>query len=80
MDADHALHERSKRLDAKREIGERRKRHAQFAKQIGLRNKAIAQWQLAIDHGRARAGVDLGDLDAVRADLRADAAARAIIY
>ena len=67
---------------AQRPVGDRRDRRAERGRaRSGARDQPVAQREAgrASRSSRARLRVDLGDVDALRADLRADAAARAVV-
>src|ERR1035437_6372328 len=80
MDLEQLLAQDPRRAEAQREVGQRRNRRAQLPEHRGASDDPIAQRQalLALELV-ARLGVDLGDFDSLRADLRADPATGAVV-
>src|SRR4051794_20380173 len=80
VDAHRLLDEHPDRLVAQRPVGDRRGRRAEPAEDGRAGDEPLAQRDpVALAQARLRARVDLRDVDAVRADLRADPAARAVV-
>ena len=80
VDADRLLDRHPQRLDLQRLVGDRRRRRRELAQPVRVAEHAVAQLDpVALLQAGARLAVDLGDVDALRAHLGADAAARAVV-